>query len=65
MSTLALQINTMVEHLHEPEQALVLEIIKRFIPDDVATPEDLIAISEAREEYQRGETIAFEDIDWS
>jgi len=64
MTTLALQINTMVEQLHEPEQALVLEIVKRFLPDDTATPDDLAAIVVAREEYRLGETIKDVDINW-
>ncbi|MCL2357918.1 MAG: hypothetical protein FWC70_12335 [Defluviitaleaceae bacterium] len=64
MQTLTMQINTMVEHLQEPEQTLVLEIVKRFLPDDVATPEDLAVIAEARDEYLRGESIKEEDIDW-
>jgi len=65
MVALVEQINTMVEQLHEPEQVLVLEIVKRFLPDDVATPDDLIAIASAREEYRRGETVRHDDIDWS
>ena len=65
MATLAMQINSVVENLHEPDQALVLEIVKRFLPDDVATEDDLAAIAIARDEYRRGETISEEDIDWS
>ena len=64
MPTVAIQISNMIEHLHEPEQILVLEIIKRFLPDDIATPEELAAIAAAREEYRRGETVREEDIDW-
>lgn len=65
MATLAIQINSMVEHLHESEQALLFEIVKRFLPDDVATPDDLADIAAARDEYRRGTTISDEDIDWS
>jgi len=65
MGAIALQINSMVPHLNEPEQALVLEIIKRFLPDDVASVEDLAAINIAREEYFRGETINANDINWN
>lgn len=64
MPTLTMQINTMVEQLHEPEQALVLEIIKRFLPDDIATPEDLAAIALAREEFACGEYVTEEEINW-
>jgi len=65
MATLAMQINNVVENLYEQDQALVLEIVKRFLPDDVATEDDLAAIAIARDEYRRGETISEEDIDWS
>jgi hypothetical protein len=64
MVALSMQINNMVEQLHEPEQVLILEIVKRFLPDDVATPEDLDIIAAAREEYRCGETISDGNIDW-
>ena len=62
--SVAMQINHMVEQLQESEQSLVLEIVRRFLPDDVATPDELLAIADARAEYWRGETVAMEDIDW-
>jgi len=34
------------------------------LPDDVATPDDLIAIAKSQLEYERGETVRLEDIDW-
>ncbi|MCL2634286.1 MAG: hypothetical protein FWD34_07230 [Oscillospiraceae bacterium] len=65
MANLTNQINTMVEQLQEPEQILVMEIIKRFLPDDVATPDDIMDISAARAEYRNGETIDINAINWS
>ena len=65
MEALSTRINYMVEQLQEPEQILVLEIVKRFLADDVATPDDLIDISIAREEYLLGETIKDANIDWN
>lgn len=64
MASLAKQINIMVEQLQEPEQILVLEIVKRFLPDDVASLDDLDDISIARAQYQRGETVKHDAIDW-
>jgi len=64
MPTLTMQINSMVSQLQEPEQNLLLEIIKRFLPDDVATQDDLAAIALARDEYIRGETMSDDDITW-
>jgi len=65
MENISQQITTMVKNLQEPEQILILEIIKRFLPDDIATPEDLIDIAIARDEFQRGECINHNSIDWS
>lgn len=58
------QLVTVIDCLPEAEQALLLEIAQRFLPDDVATPDDLEAIRIAREEYARGEFYTDEDIDW-
>ena len=55
----------MVEQLPEPEQVLVLEIVKRFFTDDIATEEDMKDIAAARAEYMRGETVKDADIDWN
>ena len=43
----------------------LLEIMKRLLPDDVATAEDIMDIALAREELTKGEAIDFNDIDWS
>ena len=42
----------------------IRKIIKRFLPDDVATTEDLAHIAKAREEYRQGEAISEEAINW-
>ncbi|MCL2077053.1 MAG: hypothetical protein FWH08_01445 [Oscillospiraceae bacterium] len=47
------------------EQLLIYETVKRFLPDDVATPEDLADIVAAQNEYLRGETINHNAIDWN
>lgn len=58
------EINYMVERLHEDEQKLVLEIVKRFAPDDVATPEDIAAIKAAEDDAKYGRLVKHENIDW-
>ena len=65
MSPLRTQLVDMIDCLPEQEQLLVFEIVKRFIPDDVATPEDLADIKRANEEFERGEFTRHEDIDWN
>ena len=51
--------------LTEREQSLVFELIQRLAPDNVATSDDIANHIVAVEEYQRGETIEEEDIDWA
>lgn len=65
MSPIRNQLVEMIDCLPEQEQVLVLEIVKRFVPDDVATADDLRAIQAAQAEYENGETISHNDIDWS
>lgn len=64
MSPITNQLVQMLDCLPETDQMLVLEIVKRFIPDDVATPADLDDIRAAREEYATGETVSHDAIDW-
>ncbi len=65
MSPIRNQLVEMIDCMQEPEQILLFEIAKRFVPDDVATPDDLAAIQAAREEYARGETVNHNNIDWN
>ncbi len=58
------QLVTVIDYLPETELALLLEVARRFIPDDVATADDLEAIRIARKEYENGETISHDDINW-
>ena len=59
------QILYIAERLDEPEQTLILELMKRLLPDDIATAEDLRDISIARNELANGEAIDFNEIDWT
>ena len=65
MSPIKNQLIEMIDILPEQEQILLLEIAKRFVPDDVATPDDVEAINKARDEYKRGETVGIDQIDWN
>ena len=62
--SLTAQINGMAEYLEDSEKMLVIEIMKRFIPDDVATPEDLQDIAIANRELAEGRTTSFNDVNW-
>ena len=62
--SVAFQIQHIAERLDEPEQVLVLEFMKRLLPDDIATAEDIRDIAIAREELSIGDVVDFNDIDW-
>ena len=64
MSPIREQLVSMIDCLPEAEQSLLLEIARRFVPDDLATPDDLADIQAARAEYTRGETIPHQEINW-
>ena len=59
------QIKYIAERLEAPEQNLILELMKRLLPDDVATAEDIRDIAVARKELASGDVVDFNDIDWS
>lgn len=64
MSPIREQLVGVIDCLPESEQSLLLEIARRFLPDDVATPEDLADIRTAREDYSKGQTVPHEAINW-
>ena len=63
--SVAVQIQYIAERLNEPEQMLMLELMKRLLPDDVATAEDIMDIETARRELAKGEFVDFNDINWN
>lgn len=65
--TVKAQILNMVELVPENELPIILEVVKRFVPDpdDIATPDDIAAHEQAMREYKAGLTVSHEDIDWS
>ncbi len=65
MSPIREQLVGVIDCLPETEQSLLLEIARRFLPDDMATPDDLEAIQTARAEYARGQTVPHEAINWN
>ena len=64
MSPIRKQLEEMLDYLPETEQAIIFEIVKRFVPDDVATSDDLEAIEAARSEYAKGEITSHAAINW-
>ena len=65
MSPIRNQLIQVIDYLPETEQSLLLEIARRFLPDDIASADDLDAIALARREFAEGETVSHNDIDWN
>lgn len=65
MSPIREQLVDVIDCLPESEQSLLLEIARRFLPDDQATPDDLKAIQAARAEHLRGEAVPHAAINWN
>ena len=65
MSPIREQLVGVIDCLPETEQSLLLEIARRFLPEDTASPDDLEAIREARAEYATGQTVPHEAINWN
>ena len=65
MSPIREQLVGVIDCLPETEQIILLEVARRFLPEDMATPDDLEAIRTAREEFARGETIPHDAINWN
>jgi len=63
--SLAEQINYIIEQLPTKNQRLILELAKSMVhPDDILTDEDIADIKEARAEFEHGEYVLMEDINW-
>lgn len=56
------RLTELVELLPEDEQIILIQLVIKLLPDDVATDEDLADIAQARAEYARGEYMTLEDI---
>ncbi len=52
----------LIELLPEKDVDTIYKVIVKFIPEEVATPEELTAIAEAKADTS--DAISHEDIDW-
>ena len=64
MENLQNEIQAMVGLLPEAELKIVYEVISRFVPDYIATTDDLEHIAMARKEFENGGTVNADDLDW-
>ena len=62
MSTTRQQLHILVDMVDESGLDTLYNVMLRFIPEDDAAPDEVRAITEAREEYKRGDSVHLEDI---
>ena len=65
--TVKAQIMEMMDFVPDRELPILLEVVKRFIPndaDDRMTDDDLNAHRLAMQEYRNGETVSHSEINW-
>ena len=65
--TIKSQLLQMIDYVPESELPIILEVVRKFIPadaDDIATAEDIEAHEAAMEEYEKGELIPHDAINW-
>ena len=65
--TVKAQIVEMMDFVPDRELPILLEVVKRFIPndaDDRMTDDDLNAHRLAMQEYRNGETVSHSEINW-
>jgi len=65
MSPIRNQLVGVIDALDEPDQILLFEIARRFISDDIATPDDIAVHEAAVAEYKRGETVPHNAVNWN
>jgi len=63
--TVKAQILNMIDFIPDRELPIILEIVKRFATVEFATQDDLNAHRLAVQEYERGETVSHDDINWN
>jgi hypothetical protein len=54
---------SLIDQLPDNEFDIVFEVIRRFVPSEVATEHDEQMYIEGMEEYARGECVRLDDID--
>ena len=64
MSVSRQHLHALVDMVEESGLDTLYNVMIRFIPEDEATPDEIEAIEQSRIEYERGDVVRMEDIDW-
>ncbi len=65
MSASRQQLHALIDIVEESGIDTLYNVLMRFIPDDVATPDEIEVMEQSRAEFARGEFVRHEDIDWN
>ena len=55
-------LHALLDMVEESSLSTLYEVMIRFIPEDDAAPDEVAAITHARAEYERGETVKLSDL---
>ena len=58
------KLHALVDIVDETGLDTLYNVMIRFVPDDVATPDEVEAIEQARAEFARGEFVREDEIKW-
>ena len=59
------QLHELIDIVDASELGVLFHLLMKFVPDDVATPDEEEAILLAEEELAQGETVSHSEIDWN
>lgn len=54
-----------IDLVEDTQLDILYRVICQFIPEDIATPEEIHAIAVGRAEIANGDFVKYNDIDWS
>ena len=65
MSASRQQLHELIDIVDSKELNVLYHLLIKFVPEDIATPDEIEAIRIGREEFKHGETVDHNAIDWS
>jgi hypothetical protein len=57
-------LHAMIDLIDDDGLKTLYNVMLRFIPEDEASPDEIEGIAAARKEYDSGEFVRYEDINW-
>jgi len=59
------QLHDIIDVVDSSELDVLYQVLVKFIPEDEPMLDEVEAIRLGREEIKRGESVSFDDVDWS